>query len=221
MKLSVIAAVAMLAAVPAAQTALAQTPAATTTAQDKTLSDRIAARIDADPALKADAVKVEVENGVATLSGIVATGADKARAERLARVDGVVRVENKLTTREAVKDKAKGTAGTVGEKTKEGTKKVGEETKEGAKKVGEETKKGVSKTGEVITDAWITSRIATDFVPVDVLKDSNINVDTKDHVVTLRGTVMSEAGRKRAVEIAKGVEGVHRVIDRLTIGPKK
>jgi len=38
---------------------------------------------------------------------------------------------------------------------------------------------------------------------------------------TLSGTVMSEAGRLRAIEEAKKVEGVHHVINRMTIGPKK
>jgi osmotically-inducible protein OsmY len=40
-------------------------------------------------------------------------------------------------------------------------------------------------------------------------------------VVTLKGTVMSAAGRARAVEQAREVEGVHRVIDQLVIGPKR
>jgi osmotically-inducible protein OsmY len=58
------------------------------------------------------------------------------------------------------------------------------------------------------------------FVGEDLLKDSDINVDTDNHVVTLKGRVMSAAGRAKAVEIAKNTEGVHRVVDRLTIGPK-
>jgi osmotically-inducible protein OsmY len=41
------------------------------------------------------------------------------------------------------------------------------------------------------------------------------------HVVTLTRTVMSSAGRKKATSIAKHTEGVHRVVKRLTIGPKK
>ena len=53
----------------------------------------------------------------------------------------------------------------------------------------------------------------------DLLKGSNINVDSDDHVVTLKGTVMTPAGRTRAVAIAKGTKGVKRVIDNLTIGP--
>ena len=218
MKLSVIGLLAVIAAGPASS-AFAQTAATTTTpsAQDKAISERIANRIAADPGLKADAVAVKVDNGVVTLSGMVANNADRDRAERLAHVTGVTKVHNDLHTRDGVK----GTAGTVADKTKEGAEKVGHETKEGAEKVAEKTKEGVSKTGEVITDGWITSRISSKFVNEDVLHDSNINVDTKDHVVTLHGTVLSDAGRRRAVAIAKEVEGVHRVVDKITIGPKK
>jgi hyperosmotically inducible periplasmic protein len=99
--------------------------------------------------------------------------------------------------------------------------KVVDKTKDAAKTVGHKTKKVFSKTGEEITDAWIHTRITTAYVPVDVLKDSDIDVDVKDHVVTLNGTVMSVAGRKKAIEIAKDTEGVKRVVSKLTIGPKK
>ena len=111
----------------------------------------------------------------------------------------------------------KGTSGTLKSTAKEGA----EKTKEGAEKVADKTKEGLSKTGEVITDGWITTRVHSKFVGEDLLKDSDINVDTKDHVVTLKGTVMSAAARARAVAQAKEVEGVHRVIDQLVIGPKK
>ena len=213
MKLSVFGLLAIVAAGPAAVNTFAQTAATTTTApsaHDKAISDRIAKRIAEEPGLKADAVKVKVENGVVTLSGMVANEADRARAERLAHVEGVTKVDNDLKTHDDAKSGVKGTAGTVAEK-----------TKEGAEKVGEKTKEGLSKTGEVITDTWITSRISSKFINEDLLHDSNIDVDTKDHVVTLNGTVLTTAGRRRAVAIAKEVEGVHRVVDKMTIGPKK
>ena len=213
MKLSVFGLLAIVAAGPAAANTFAQTAATTTTApsaHDKAISDRIARRIAEEPGLKADAVKVKVENGVVTLSGMVANEADRARAERLAHVEGVTKVDNDLKTHDEAKSGVKGTAGTVADK-----------TKEGAEKVGEKTKEGLSKTGEVITDAWITSRISSKFINEDLLHHSNIDVDTKDHVVTLNGTVLTSAGRRRAVAIAKEVEGVHRVVDKMTIGPKK
>lgn len=117
--------------------------------------------------------------------------------------------------------KTKEGAGVVADKTKEGAGTVANKTKEGAAVVADKTKEGVSKTGEAITDGWITTRVKSKFVGEDLLKDSDINVDTNNHVVTLTGTVMSAAGRARAVAEAKEVEGVHQVIDRLTIGPKK
>jgi osmotically-inducible protein OsmY len=192
-----------------------QTPAAKPS--DKAIDDRVEARIHNDPALKKHQIVVTVDEGVVTLTGMVATDAESAKATRLAKVTGVSRVNNNLVVSKDVKDNVKGTAGKVADKTKEGA----EKTKEGAVKVGEKTKEGLSKTGEVITDAWITTRVKSKFVGEDLLKDSDINVDTSNHVVTLRGTVMSAAGKARAETEAREVEGVHSVVNNLTIGPKK
>jgi hyperosmotically inducible protein len=207
---------AVLVALPVSTHAAApQTAAAQPT--DKMLDDRVESRINADATLKKYSIAVTVDEGVVTLTGVVPTEADSAKAARLARVRGVSRVNNNLV----VTKEAKGTAGRAVEKTKDGAEKVGEKTKEGAGKVVEKTKEGLSKTGEVITDGWITSRVHSKFVGEDLLKGSDINVDTNNHVVTLRGTVTSEAARARAVAEAKEVEGVHSVVDRLTVGPKK
>lgn len=119
----------------------------------------------------------------------------------------------------------------AGEKTKQGAKNVGEETKEGAEKVadktkevagtaGRKTKEGLSKTGEVMTDAWIKGRVSSRFVPDDLLKGSDIDVDVNDHVVKLTGTVTSAAAKAKAAQIVRRTEGVHKVVNQLTIGPK-
>ena len=71
--------------------------------------------------------------------------------------------------------------------------------------------------GMAIHDAWITTKVKWVFVGADELKGSDINVDTKDHVVTLKGTVKSEAGRAKALALAKDTDGVKRVVDQLTI----
>jgi osmotically-inducible protein OsmY len=193
---------------------------------DKVLDTRIEEKIHKDATLKKYNIDVTVDGGVATLTGKVPTEADRAKATKLATMKGIARVDNKIVV--DLPGATTGTAGTIkekakegAEKTKEGAEKVADKTKEGAGKVADKTKEGLSKTGEVITDAWITTRVKSKFVGEDLLKDSDINVDTKDHVVTLKGTVMSAAGRARAVAEAKEVEGVHRVVDLLTIGPKK
>jgi len=210
--------------------------ATTTASADSTLDKRIETRIHNDASLKKYTIHVSVDHGVATLTGTVPTEADRAKATRAATVPGVTRVDNQLIvdlaatkgTMGKVEDKTKKAAEKTKEgaekaadKTKEGADKVWDKTKEGAGTVADKTKEGLSKTGEVITDGWITTRVKSKFVGEDLLKDSDISVDTNNHVVTLTGTVMSAAGRARAVAQAKEVEGVHQVVDRLTIGPKK
>lgn len=212
----------------------------TTGGTDKATATRIEKRIAGDPALKKYDIKVTVDGGVATLSGSVATEVDRAKAAADAKVSGVTRVDNQILVEpDAGTHGIKGTAGKIGDKTKEGagktkdgaekvadktkegSEKVVDKTKEGSEKVWDKTKEGTKKAGEEITDGWITTRIKSKFVGEDALKDSDIHVSTDNHVVTLTGTVMSAAGRAKAVALAKEVEGVRRVDDRVTIGPKK
>ncbi len=108
----------------------------------------------------------------------------------------------------------------AGETIKKGAVTTKDGVVKGAKVVGNKTKDGVSKTGEVMTDAWITSRVSARFVNEDTLKDSNINVDTNDHIVTLKGTVVTSAGRARAGVVARQTEGVRRVVNNLTVVSK-
>ncbi len=110
---------------------------------------------------------------------------------------------------------------TVTEKTKDGAEKTKNAVVNASKVVAEKTKDGVSKTGEVMTDAWITTRVHERFVGEDLLKDSDISVDTSKHVVTLTGTVTGRVGRAKATSIARHTEGVHRVVNHLTIGQKR
>ena len=214
----------------ASAVAIAQPPAAggtTITAQDRLLDSRIEKRLHDDPALKKYDIKVSVEGGVATLSGTVATEADRTRASQLAKVSGVTRVDNKLVADLDAATRAKGTAGKIGDQTKKGAEKTkdagakaAEKTKDAGGTVVDKTKEGVSKTGEVITDGWITTRIKSKFMGDERLRASDIDVDTNNHVVTLSGTVPSPAAHAKAIEMAKEVEGVNRVVDKLKIVPK-
>ena len=110
---------------------------------------------------------------------------------------------------------------TIGEKTEDGAEKTKDAVVKGTKAATRKTKDGLSKTGEVMTDGWVTTRVHAGFVGENLLKDSDISVDTNKHVVTLKGTVTNAAGRTRATSIAKHTEGVHRVVNQLTIAPKR
>jgi hyperosmotically inducible protein len=70
-----------------------------------------------------------------------------------------------------------------------------------------------------VKDGWLVMKIHSDLVDEDVLSGSNIDVDVKDGVVTLQGTVPSEAGRARAIAEAKKTDGVKNVVDQLKIAP--
>ena len=73
-------------------------------------------------------------------------------------------------------------------------------------------------SGNTVTDAWITMKVHSQFVPENALEGSDIDVDTAGGTVTLTGTVKTEAGRQRAVAIAKATDGVKAVNDKLRIG---
>lgn len=181
---SLLGVVALTALAGASTQALAQTPA------KYTLKDRIEFRLETTDTVKKYDVKVAVDDkGVATLSGDVATAAQKAQAAKLASIDGITRVVNNITV-DPDEDKT----------------------------LAERTKGGLNKAGEKISDAWITSKVNWFFVGEDLLAGSKINADTANGVVTLKGTVKTDAGKKRAVALTQGLDGVKRVVDQMTIG---
>jgi len=67
------------------------------------------------------------------------------------------------------------------------------------------------------SDPGVTTAVKAKFAADDTVKAYKINVDTKDGVVTLAGTVETPAAKARAVEIAKATNGVSSVVDELTI----
>ena len=70
-----------------------------------------------------------------------------------------------------------------------------------------------------IKDGWLVMKVHSEMVDEDVLSGSNIDVDVKNGVVTLQGTVPSEAARARALEVARKNDGVKNVVDQLKIAP--
>ena len=72
-----------------------------------------------------------------------------------------------------------------------------------------------------IKDAWLVMKVHSEMVDEDVLSGSNIDVDAKNGVVTLQGTVPNEAARSRALAVAKANDGVKSVVDQLKIAPAR
>jgi hypothetical protein len=67
------------------------------------------------------------------------------------------------------------------------------------------------KVGKGLDDGWLWTKARFDLAAADDLKDSTINVDVENGVVTLSGTVDNADQRSRAETIAKSVDGVKSV----------
>lgn len=71
--------------------------------------------------------------------------------------------------------------------------------------------------GQITDDATITTRINAKYARDDLIKVIDINVDTYMSLVTLYGPVANRKTADRAVSLAKSVNGVKKVISKLTI----
>lgn len=67
------------------------------------------------------------------------------------------------------------------------------------------------------SDAGITTKVKTKLATDDSVKATQVNVDTKDRVVTLSGSVDTDVAKTRAVEIARATAGVRDVVDNLNV----
>lgn len=82
-----------------------------------------------------------------------------------------------------------------------------------------EKDRGSSTIGSGLNDSWIWFKTRTALATADDLRDSTINVDVVDAVVTLKGTVASAAQKASAEKVAKGIEGVKSVKNELQVRP--
>ena len=67
------------------------------------------------------------------------------------------------------------------------------------------------------TDAGISTSVKSQFAADDLVKAYQIDVDTRDHIVTLSGEVESRAAKDRAMQLAAATDGVASVIDHVVI----
>ena len=72
-------------------------------------------------------------------------------------------------------------------------------------------------TGEYVDDALITGKVKAAILDDPELKVTEIKVETFKGVVQLSGFVSSRSAANRAVEVAKGVNGVKSVKDDMRV----
>jgi osmotically-inducible protein OsmY len=161
---------------------------------DGWITTKVQSQFYLDRDLRGRHIDVTTREGIVTLAGEVRTEAERQEALRIAReTDGVRRVEERLTVRpETDRDRPDPTAERDGEP-------------------------GIR---DRVDDAWVTTKIQSQFFLDRDIKGRNIDVTTRQGVVTLSGEVESDAERENALRIARETEGVTRVDDQLRIVPE-
>ncbi|HAU7946816.1 TPA: molecular chaperone OsmY [Escherichia coli] len=82
---------------------------------------------------------------------------------------------------------------------------------------GQKVDSSMNKVGNFMDDSAITAKVKAALVDHDNIKSTDISVKTDQKVVTLSGFVESQAQAEEAVKVAKGVEGVTSVSDKLHV----
>ncbi len=80
-----------------------------------------------------------------------------------------------------------------------------------------EAKESGRTIGSGLNDGWLWVKTKFELAAADDLRDSTINVDVDNDVVTLTGTVATAAQKAQAETIAKSVEGVKSVRNMLRV----
>jgi hyperosmotically inducible protein len=159
---------------------------------DSGVTASVKSRLAADSTMKARNINVETKDHIVTLSGQVDSTQEQARALELARkTGGVVDVVDNLTVASAESNTAP-TSGRVGDRS-------------------------ADRSGRVVLDPGISGDVRSRLLADSALKNLKIDVETRDRVVTLTGTVDTQTQKDHAIEVARSVDNVAHVEDRMTV----
>ena len=174
---------------------------------DAGITTAVKSKLAADDNVKAYRIDVDTKSRVVTLNGQVDTARARVRAVELAKTtEGVTDVVDNLTVVAGVTppggldDAALNRA------------------RDAAAKDSATTADTVGTAGSAVGDAALTTKVKTKFLADTAISGLKIDVDTKNDVVTLSGTVPTAAEKRKAVEVAKATDGVKSVVDNLKVG---
>ena len=91
----------------------------------------------------------------------------------------------------------------------------------GVESAGQKVDSSMNKVGNFMDDSTLTAKVKAALVDHESIKSTDISVKTDQKVVTLSGFVESQAQAEEAVKVAKGVEGVTSVSDKLHVRDSK
>jgi hyperosmotically inducible protein len=156
---------------------------------DAGITTSVKSRLAADDLVQARRIDVDTRDRVVTLTGEVRSTEEEAKALQIAgATDGVSNVVDELTV--VPEPQPAPTTGVA-------------PSEPGA--------------GPLTSDASITTEVKAKLLADPDTSGLRIDVDTNNRIVTLTGTVKTQAEKTEAVEIARKVGGVTNVNDRLTV----
>jgi hyperosmotically inducible protein len=177
------------------------TTTTTASADDQKIKSEVKDRIDKDDSLDSAKIDVESDNAVVSLNGTVNSRAQEEQALVIAQnVPGVRTVRSHL--------KMEATEGSSG---------AGSQGSEAGSNLSERAKETGEKVEEAVSDAGITTKVKMKFAEDSQVSALNIDVTTKDGVVSLKGDVKSQAEADRAIELTRTVDGVRSVRSDLVV----
>jgi hyperosmotically inducible protein len=167
-------------------------------AKDEDLEERVKKALGADQALTGSSITVQsVNDGSVLLAGTAESLSAHLRALETARaVEGVRRVESQIQSPDRMAD---------------------EEIWHDAPKTQAES--ATTRVSSAASDVWITSATKVRLMAADSVSAFDVNVDTRGGVVTLFGSVPTDAARKTAEAEARKVDGVKSVKNQLQVVP--
>jgi hyperosmotically inducible protein len=162
---------------------------------DEQIQEQVKLALKRDAALAGSDIEVKsVNGGVVVLAGEAKTLSAHQRAIRDARsVPGVRRVASEIRSPDSLADA---------------------EIWEDGKQTGGEGLEAAA------SDAWTTAKVKVRLMAEPGISPFAVNIDTRDGVVTLFGTVPTERHKERAAEQTKTVEGVKAVENDLQVVPE-
>jgi hyperosmotically inducible protein len=89
--------------------------------------------------------------------------------------------------------------------------------KRAGQEISQKTADAAKTAQEALGDGALTAKIKAKMALDDRVKALDLNIDTRDGVVTVTGKVKTSAERERALSLARETNGVRQVIDRTTL----
>lgn len=162
-------------------------------ASDDQIQKRIETVIDNDASLKDSSIKVKsVNNGIVILAGKAETLSSHHRALYDARsVPGVKKVASEIKSPDQMGDK----------------------------EIWNEQPETAAAAKNSASDTWVTTKVKAQLLTEPGISPLKVNVDTRDGIVTLFGSVENESDKAVATRSAMKVSGVKNVQNELQVIP--